>query len=157
MPDIGPIHVLVLAFPEPNFTGGILDELRKLALADHVRVIDLVFVEKTSDGEILAIEADDLTDAEAAVYGDITGALVGLGEAAVAAAASPSEEDLWDIADDIPAGSAAAIVIIEHRWAAGLSAAVAAAGGELVEEEIISPSDLEEIGADVATAILART
>lgn len=156
MPDIGPIHVLVLAFPEPHFSGRILEELRKLTNADHIRLVDVIFVEKDSDGTINALEVTDLTDAEAAVYGDITGALIGIGEEVVVAAASPSEDDLWDIAEDIPAGSAAAVVMIEHRWAAGLSAAVAAAGGSLVEDEIIPPAALEEIGAEFAAAVLAR-
>jgi len=47
--------------------------------------------------------------------------------------------------------------MLEHTWAAGLAAAVADAGGELVEDEILSPSDLEEIGAEFAAAVIART
>jgi hypothetical protein len=156
VPDIGPIHILVLAFPEPHFSGGILAELRKLTNADHIRLVDVIFVQKDGDGAITALEVTDLTDAEAAVYGDITGALIGIGEEVVVAAASPSEDDLWDIAEDIPAGSAAAVVMIEHRWAAGLSRAVAAAGGTLVEDEIIPVAALEEIGAEFAAAVLAR-
>lgn len=157
MPEIGPVHILVVAFPEPHFTGRIVEELRKLNASNTVRVVDAVFVEKDADGTIAALEVEDLTDEEAETLGDLAGALVGLGEAVVDAAAMPSDDDIWDLAEDIPAGSAAAIVMLEHTWAAGLAAAVAEAGGELVDDEIISPSELEAIGADFAAEVIART
>jgi len=157
VPEIGPVHILVLVFPEPHFTGRIVEELRKLNASNTVRVVDAVFLEKDADGNIAALEVDELTDEEADTLGDLAGALVGLGEAVADAAVMPSEDDIWDLAEDIPAGSAAAIVMLEHTWAAGLAAAVADAGGELVEDEILSPSDLEEIGAEFAAAVIART
>lgn len=156
MPEIGPIHILVVAFPAPSFTGRIVGELRKLNASNTVRVVDAVFVQKGEDGAITAIEVEDLSEAEAATLGDLAGALVGLGEAVVDAA-MPSDEEIWDLAEQIPAGSAAAVVMLEHTWAAGLSAAVADAGGQLVDDEIISPSELEAIGAEFAAEVIART
>ncbi len=52
----------------------------------------------------------------------------------------------WDVLDDIPEGSAAAIVMLEHLWAVPLRNAVAAAGGFRISDGFISPLDLIAIG-----------
>jgi hypothetical protein len=57
-----------------------------------------------------------------------------------------SDEDAWDVLDDIPEGSAAAIVMLEHLWAVPLRNAVAAAGGFRISDGFISPLDLIAIG-----------
>jgi hypothetical protein len=56
------------------------------------------------------------------------------------------DSELWDIADAIEPGSAAAIVLIEHVWAAPLRGAIVRAGGVPVSDEWIHPLDLVEIG-----------
>lgn len=159
MSDIGPIHVLVIAFPEPHLSGRILDELRVLRAEGLVRLVDVVFVQKTDDGAVVAVEVSELSDEEAATFGDLTGALVGLGEVDLDGDGVPDEldDEVWDLAETIPAGSAAAVVLLEHRWAAGLSRAVAESGGELVDDELIPPAALDEIDADFAAAVRART
>ena len=42
---------------------------------------------------------------------------------------------MWDVADSIEPGSAAAIALIEHVWAVPLRAAIAKAGGVAVSDE----------------------
>ena len=102
----------------------------------------------------------DLSIAEAEDLGEVAGALIGLGEgdeASVEAAARAGREagadghlldspDVWDVADAIPNGSAAAIALIEHVWAAPLRDAVVRAGGAAVSDEWVHPLDLVEIG-----------
>ena len=61
-----------------------------------------------------------------------------------------SDEDAWDVLDDIPNDSAAALVLIEHHWAIPLRDAVIRAGGFRLADGVISPLDLVEIG--LATA-----
>lgn len=53
---------------------------------------------------------------------------------------------MWDVADSIEPGSAAAIALIEHVWAFPLRAAIAKAGGVAVSDEWVHPLDLVEIG-----------
>jgi len=57
-----------------------------------------------------------------------------------------SEEEAWDVIEDIPNDSAAALLLLEHHWAVPLRDAVARAGGFRISDGFISPLDLVEIG-----------
>ena len=67
-------------------------------------------------------------------------------EAAADGISAFSDEDAWDVLEEIPNGSAAALVLLEHHWAVGLRDAVARAGGHRVSDGFISPLDLIAIG-----------
>ncbi|GAA1272195.1 hypothetical protein GCM10009609_39160 [Pseudonocardia aurantiaca] len=159
--SIGPVQLIVLGFPEPDFHGGIITELERLRESDTVRVIDALAVHKDANGEVEVAHLSNLTDDEAVELGSKVGALIGLGiegeagiepgaEAGAAAAASGarvfSDEDAWDVLEDIPNGSAAALLLLEHAWAVPLRDAVAAAGGYRIGDAFISPLDLVGIG-----------
>jgi uncharacterized membrane protein len=159
---IGPVQLLVLGFPNPDFHGEIIDELERLRQSDTVRVIDALAVYKDPDGELEATHLSNLTDEQAVELGSVVGGLIGLGfdgeggaeagaEAGAAEAAADgiavfSEADAWDVLEDIPNGSAAALVLIEHHWAVGLRDAVARAGGMRLSDGFISPLDLIGVG-----------
>ena len=160
--SIGPVQLIVLGFPEPNFHGEIIAELERLRETDTVRVIDALAVHKDADGEVEVAHLSNLTDDEAIELGSVVGALIGLGidgeegmqagaEAGAMAAAEGgadvfSEEDAWDVMDEIPNGSAAALVLLEHTWAIPLRNAVVAAGGFRIGDGFISPLDLVAVG-----------
>ena len=57
-----------------------------------------------------------------------------------------SEEEAWDVLEDIPNDSAAALLLIEHHWAVPLRDAVVRAGGFRISDGFISPLDLVAIG-----------
>jgi hypothetical protein len=57
-----------------------------------------------------------------------------------------SEEQAWDVLEDISNDSAAALILIEHHWAVPLRDAIARAGGFRLSDGFISPLDLVEIG-----------
>jgi uncharacterized membrane protein len=159
---IGPVQLLVLGFEEPNFHGEIIAELERLRESDTVRVIDALAVHKDADGEIEVAHLSNLTKDEAIELGTKIGALIGLGiegeegaEAGALAGAEAAAEDginvfsddeAWDILEDIPNDSAAALILIEHHWAVGLRDAIARAGGFRLSDGFISPLDLVEIG-----------
>jgi uncharacterized membrane protein len=158
---IGPVQLLVLGFQQPDFHGEIIEELERLRESDTVRVIDSLAVYKDADGLIEVEHLSNLTEEEAIEVGSKVGALIGLGfegeegleagaEAGAEAAAEGvqvfSDEDAWDVIDDIPNDSAAALVLIEHHWAVPLRDAVARAGGYRLSDGFISPLDLVEIG-----------
>jgi uncharacterized membrane protein len=155
--SIGPLHVLVIGFDHPSFTGAALAELGKLEGNDVVRLVDLLFVEKDDAGNVTAIEVEDLDAERAAVFGDIAGALVGLGGDLDGDGVPDNVDDeLWDIAEDLPPGSAAAIVLLEHHWAIGLRDALAAAGGQLLDDELIPSEDVAALGAGFEAAVRGR-
>lgn len=158
---IGPVQLIVLGFPEPDFHGAIIEELERLRENDTVRVVDALAVHKTIDGDIEIAHLSNLTHDEAVELGTVVGALIGLGvegekgieagaEAGAAAVADGmdvfSDEQAWDVLGDIPDGSAAAVLLLEHHWAVPLRDAIAAAGGFRISDGFISPLDLIEVG-----------
>ena len=76
---IGPVQLIVLGFPDPDFHGEIIDELERLRQSDTVRVIDALAVYKDPAGEIEAMHLSNLTMDEAIELGSVVGALIGLG------------------------------------------------------------------------------
>jgi uncharacterized membrane protein len=159
--SIGPVQLLVLGFSQPNFQGEIIAELERLKESDTVRVIDSLAVYKDADGEIEVAHLSNLTTEEAIELGSKVGALIGLGidgeEGAEAGAELGAEagadgitvfpeDDAWDVLEDIPNDSAAALVLIEHHWAVPLRDALVRAGGFRISDGFISPLDLIEIG-----------
>src|SRR6185436_5941000 len=140
---IGPVQLLVLGFDHPDFEGDILAELQRLRDNDLVRVVDGLVVAKDSDGNISELRGSQLDSDEMAEFGAIVGALVGLGaegeqgmsEGAglgaemVAERGGVFDEDDWDALAEIPADSAAALILLEHRWAIPLREAIVRAGG----------------------------
>jgi uncharacterized membrane protein len=157
---IGPVQLIVLGFDHPEFRGEIIEELERLRESDTVRVIDSLAVYKDADGELEVQHLSNLTNEEAIELGTVIGALIGLGiegeEGAAAGAVAGAEamadgvdllpEEEWDVLEDIPPDSAAALILIEHHWAVGLRDAVARAGGRRIGDAFISPLDLVEIG-----------
>jgi uncharacterized membrane protein len=158
---IGPVQLLVLGFDHPDFHGEIVAELERLRESDTVRVIDSLAVYKDAEGGLGVEHLSNLTTEEAIELGSKVGALVGLGiegeegmragaEAGATAAAEGvsafSEEEAWDVIEDIPNDSAAALILLEHHWAVPLRDAIARAGGFRVSDGFISPLDLVEIG-----------
>ena len=57
-----------------------------------------------------------------------------------------SDEQAWDVLEDIPNNSAAALILLEHHWAVPLRDAIARAGGFRLSDGFISPLDLVEVG-----------
>jgi hypothetical protein len=113
-------------------------------------------------GNIAQLEQSELPVQEAARFGSLVGALFGRGEEGPPAngGASTTSADkngslrdaagTWFLADTIPAGTAAAIALVEHRWAIPLRDAIEAAGGHGLVDCWVHPEDLIAVGADGA-------
>src|SRR3954463_10895444 len=158
---IGPVQLLVLGFEHPEFHGEIIAELERLKESQTVRVIDALAVHKDAAGEIEVVHLSTLSKDEAIELGSVVGALVGLGiegdegmhtgaEAGAEAAADGvsvfSDGEAWDVIEEIPNDSAAALILLEHHWAVPLRDAIARVGGFRISDGFVSPLDLVDIG-----------
>jgi uncharacterized membrane protein len=159
---IGPVQLIVLGFNHPDFHGEVIAELERLRESGTVRVIDAIAVYKDQAGELEVEHLSNLTQAEAIELGSKIGALIGLGidgeegaeAGAEAGAQMAAEEGInffgdaaeWDVLEDIPNDSAAALILLEHHWAVPLRDAIARAGGFRISDGFISPLDLVAIG-----------
>jgi hypothetical protein len=143
---LGPVQLLVVSFDRPDFSGEVLAELERLRESDVVRVIDLLVVHKGADGVVRRLHHSDLTAGEAEGAGAVVGALIDLDATREAEGDLPAEEDSWSLDEAIPDDSAAAIALVEHRWAIGTRDAVRAAGGVAVADAWIHPADLVAAG-----------
>ncbi|HKG43061.1 MAG TPA: DUF6325 family protein [Gaiellaceae bacterium] len=154
----GPVQLLVFGFDHGRFNGEIMPEFERLKDAGTIRLVDLLFVTKR-DGEVEKMQVSDLSADEAEDLGALIGALIGVGmgeehidDALAAGAAAGSDghlidDDVWYLADAIPEDTSAAVVLLEHRWAIPLRDKIAAAGGAVLADAWIHPSDLIAIGA----------
>jgi uncharacterized membrane protein len=160
---IGPVQLIVLGFNHPDFHGEIIAELERLRESDTVRVIDSLAVYKDANGELEVEHLSNLSEDEAIELGTKIGALIGLGidgeegmEAGAIAGGEEvaaeggvhvfTEQEGWDVLEDIPNDSAAALILLEHHWAVPLRDAIMRAGGFRISDGFISPLDLVEIG-----------
>jgi uncharacterized membrane protein len=168
----GPIQVFVIGFDKFEATGRIMAELQKVRKRGVIRVIDVLFVEKSQNGTISSsMHMTDLSEDERMRLGAIAGGLIGLRaggldaakEGAALGALAVAERDaglsvdrLGDLADSIPNGTSAAILVIEHHWATRLRDALADAGGRSLMQAMITPDALALVGDELRAKVEAE-
>jgi hypothetical protein len=116
--EMGPIDYLVVEWPGRQPTGEAAPLLLDRGL---IRILDLVFLSKAEDGSVSRLEISDLGDvvAEFAVFEGASSGLL-------------SEEDTEEAGSALEAGTSAALLVYENRWAAPFASAVRRSGGQLV-------------------------
>ncbi len=164
----GPMQLLVIVFENPKFHGQIRREIESVMEKGMIRLIDLLFVWKDENGNIKSIETTQLDEEERIRFGAVVGGLIGYGargeegaregmEVGTLAAAEENygitEEDIMEITEAIPEGTAAAILIVEHLWAKGLKQAIGDAGGIMISQGMLSPELLISVGEELAEAV----
>ena len=127
----GPIEVLVLGFPGNQFSGEILPELANLVDSGQIAILDLEFVAKTLDGDVVTLEAADM---EEGGWAELT--VVPDGDYVY-------NDDFLDLAEILllEPGNSAAVLVFEHLWAKNLVSALAGAGGMLLFNARIPASE----------------
>ena len=157
---IGPIQAFVIGFADNElFEGRIAEELARLSDVGQIRIIDAVFVMREDD-DVSVLSVSDLDDDQRAELRSAIGALVGLGvagaEGAVLGAAlgasvdadapTAAESVAAGLLDELPEGSSALVLAIEHMWAIPLRDAVRDAGGVVVGHRSLTAEDLVAFG-----------
>jgi uncharacterized membrane protein len=132
---LGPVEILVVSFPGNEFNGEIAPALAELVETGLIRVIDLVFVAKGADGDVVGIELSDVDEGVASAFQPHVEEPSGL----------LSDEDIEDLGADLAPGSSAAILLFEHLWATRFRDAVVGSGGELVAAIRIPQEVVDEV------------
>ena len=138
---MGPVQVLVVGFDRPNFSGEVLAEFARLRQAGIVRLLDLVVLQRTDDGELQTLAAPELDEKSGELATAVLGRDPRTADTASADAAAEGA-DLWSLADVVPPGAIAAVALIEHSWASPLVQAVRRAGGSPLHESWLAPDDV---------------
>ncbi len=130
-----PMELVVLAFDDFKPTGEIARGIADLVDKGIIRIVDLLFVSKSADGDITILELDALDPDVRAAFQEIAEEVDGL----------IGEEDVDDLADSLPAGSAAGLILFEHTWVRGLREKVLEAGGQVVFADRIPAEAVEAV------------
>ena len=133
---MGPLQMLVIGFEGSEFKGEIAAELERLREDDTIRVLDLVVVAKDADGNVSVAEQED----------GLALRLLDVTDADLSHLDQADADDVWEATEAIPPGGAAAVVLIEHRWAIPLRDAIATAGGVPLADAWLAPEDVASLG-----------
>jgi len=136
---LGPLEYLVVGFEDYRFTGQILAELRAAQEKGIIRVVDLCVIQKDEQGNVTARELSELGGEEATELSPLATNVMSL----------LSDEDIQQVAADIPNKSAAGLLLFEHTWAIGLKEAIKNAGAVAVTGGFVSHDALEELEKDL--------
>lgn len=119
---LGPISYLIVEFPGNKMTGDGVAELVDLVDRGLIRIIDLMFITRDDDGSTAMVELADLDGDGSLDLAVFEGASSGLLDSS----------DAQDAGDAIEAGSSAAVLLFENRWALPFVQALRTGAAELV-------------------------
>ena len=137
----GPVNVMIVGFADGDFHGQMATAIADLIERGLVRVIDLVFVSKDTEGNVAAVELDALgttADDYAGLDGEIGGLL--------------SDEDLARAGAELAPGTAAAVLVWENLWSRDFQAALSSAGGTVLAFHQIPADDVDAAFAALTSA-----
>jgi hypothetical protein len=132
--SVGPIDYLALEFPGARLTGEGMAILVDLVDRGIIRILDLRFVRRESDGSFQALALADLDgdgELDLAVFEGVASGLLG-------------DDDLEEAAGLIEPGNAVALIVYENTWAAPFVGAMRRAGAEVITSGRIPVDAVEE-------------
>ena len=120
--QMGPVDFFVVAFPTSQMTGEALPMLIDLVDRGIIRILDLAFIRKETDGRVTTLSQVDLERmkmVEAVLFEGAASGLLG-------------QDDLDEAGQALEPGTAAGVLVYENVWAAPFASALRRAGGQLV-------------------------
>jgi hypothetical protein len=131
--EVGPVDYLIVEWPVGSPpTGEAFPHLVDLVDKGLIRVLDLVFVEKDMDGNVLEVAIADFDQDGSLDLAIVEGASSGLLD----------EEDAKEAGQALEPGAAAAIIMYENTWAAPFATALRKGGAQLVAAGRIPINDI---------------
>jgi hypothetical protein len=157
--SIGPLQIVLVGFETTErFRGDIAREIGFLRGRGLLRVIDARLVHRGNDGKLtevadlnpLLADPPEPANPIAHLLGTNGGGNGGTNpQEAFHRTAGFALEDLRGLTGEIGEGQYAAVVLVEHLWAAGLRETVREAGGRLVGQGFLTPEVVMVVGAEV--------
>jgi hypothetical protein len=141
MMGIGPVEYMVVAFPGNRFKGEIAPALQDLVDSKTIRVLDLAFIMKDAEGNVVGAELEDTGSEVVRAFEALTierGGLI-------------SDDDIIQIGEALDTDSSAAILVWEDLWATRFADAVKNAGGVLVDIQRV-PYEIVDAAIEYAAA-----
>jgi hypothetical protein len=146
--NIGPLQILIVGFETTeNFRGDIAREIGFLRGRGMLRVIDARLVYRGEDGKLTEVDLNPLAHLLGTNGGGGNGGTTA--QEAFHRTAGFALEDLRTLTDEIGEGEYAAVVLVEHLWAASLRETIREAGGRLLGQGFLTPEVVMVVGAEV--------
>ena len=121
--ELGPIDYVVVEWPaDKQPTGEAFPYLVDLVDRGLIRVLDLAFVKKGTDGTIVGLDLQDFAvdgDPQLTIFEGASSGLLG-------------DDDREEAGNAIEPGCSAALIVYENTWAAPFATALRKAGAQLV-------------------------
>jgi hypothetical protein len=140
---LGPIDYIAVGFKGNNFDGSILEALAEATESGAIRVVDLVFIIKDSEGSIEIAEIEDQEDDLKQVS-----KLIGhSGDFPLL-----TENDINVLGEKMDNDTSAGVLVIEHLWAKNLKSALINASGILLDEGRIHPETVDLVIEEIKSS-----
>ena len=120
--ETGPIDYLVVEFPGNKMTGEGFPLLVDLVDAGIIRILDLVFATRETDGSITVLDISDIDgdgQLDLAIFQGAASGLLG-------------SDDIDEATSILEPGNSAGILVYENVWAGPFAAALRRGGAQLV-------------------------
>jgi uncharacterized protein YuzE len=144
--EMGPVDYLLVEWPGKQPTGEAAPYLVDLVEREIIRVLDLAFIAKDEDGNVIGVEIGEVADAveEMRVLEGAASGILG-------------DDDIAEAGAALEPGTSAALLVYENRWAGPFAAAVRRSGGQLVAngripvQALLAALDAAEEAGDATT------
>lgn len=140
--EYGPVQYFVFDFPGNQFKGEIIPALEDVVAKGLIRIVDIAFATKDAEGNFGSFELDETEDRDAQSFRSVVHHVSGL----------LSEDDIRELAANMPSNSSAAILVFEHVWAKDLASAIRNANGITVAQGFVPPDIVAEVARARAEA-----
>lgn len=133
--EYGPVELFLIGFDGERPGADVVAAILELAEAGTARLLDLIFVTKSPDGEVTALELEEVANE------------IGLVGLEVDELGLAGEQDIEAFAEAVAPGTSAALLVVEHTWARNFAQALYQAGGSVLMSERVPAPVINELVA----------
>jgi uncharacterized membrane protein len=140
--SLGPIELVVIGFESTPHSGRIAAAVQDLVDSDVITLVDGLLIVKGEDDSITYVEIEQV-DADDSIKA-LADLLDPEGDGLL------TDEDVDQIAEQMPPGASALMLVFENTWVKPVRDAIQEAGGFLMAQVRIPGAVVDEVLADVA-------